>query len=157
MLLKRCFLSILTSIFLCSVLSANQLGVGIILGAPTGLSLKFWQSRKVAFDLALAWNFENDYFHLHGDYLYHFPLTMEGVSKRTLYSYLGIGARMKFKDNTNGNNDNLFGLRGVGGLEFIPRSVPLDMFIEIAPVMSFVPKTDFDLEGGLGIRYTFNL
>ncbi len=157
MLPRRILLSVLTLFLLCSMLSASQLGVGIILGSPTGLSMKLWRSRKVAFDLALAWDFGNDYFHIHGDYLYHFPLSMEGISQRSLYSYLGIGARMKFRNNRNGEDNSILGLRGVGGLEFIPHSVPLDMFIEIAPVMSFIPKTDFDLEGGVGIRYSFNL
>ena len=159
MRLKNIILSLVILLLLCSMLSSGQLGLGIILGAPTGLSLKFWQSRRTAFDLALAWDFidDKDYFHIHGDYLYHFPLTLEGVTRSTLWTYLGIGARLRFKSNGEEKDKKVFGIRGVGGLEFMPHRVPLDVFLEIAPVMNIIKTTDFDIDVGIGIRYTFNL
>lgn len=153
---RRILLSFVILLLLCSMLSSSQLGLGIIIGAPTGLSLKFWQTRRTAVDLALAWDFDKDYFHIHSDYLYHFPLKLENVSRQVLWTYLGIGARMKFKSGE-GENKNVFGIRGVGGLEFLQRGVPLDIFLEIAPVMNIIKTTEFDLEGGIGIRYTFYL
>ncbi|TES93548.1 MAG: hypothetical protein E3J87_01985 [Candidatus Cloacimonadota bacterium] len=153
---KKVLLSFAIFLLLCSMLSSSQLGLGIIIGAPTGFSLKFWQTKKTALDLALAWNFDK-YFHIHGDYLYHFPLRLEGVSPSTLCTYLGIGARLKFKSNERDENKSLLGIRGVGGLEFLPKGVPLDVFLEIAPVMNIVEETKLDIEGGIGIRYTFNL
>jgi len=153
---KRFICSIVMFFVLSSLLFSGQLGLGVIIGAPTGLSLKFWQSSRTALDLALAWDFGKDYLHLHGDYLYHFPLEIEGVSRSTFCWNLGIGARLRFKNNGDGEDD-IFGVRFVGGLEFLPREVPLDVFLEIAPVLNIIKSTDVDLEGGIGIRYNFNL
>ncbi|MCK4584671.1 hypothetical protein KAU13_04580, partial [candidate division WOR-3 bacterium] len=75
----------------------------------------------------------------------------------TLWTYLGIGARLRFKSNGEEEDKKVFGIRGVGGLEFMPHRVPLDVFLEIAPVMNIIKTTDFDLDVGIGIRYTFNL
>ena len=48
------------------------LGLGIILGEPTGISFKSWLSTTTAFDMAAAWSFvDEDALHLHGDYLVH--------------------------------------------------------------------------------------
>ena len=76
MRLKRISLLFIILLIFCSLLSAGRLGIGIILGDPNGISMKFWQSQRTAIDLALAWDFD-DYFHIHGDYLYHFPIQME--------------------------------------------------------------------------------
>lgn len=151
------WISLVVAILLifCSLLSAGRMGIGIILGDPNGISLKFWQSRRSAIDLAVAWDFD-DYFHIHGDYLYHFPIQMEGVSRSSLFWYLGIGARMKFRTGE-GDNNTTFGVRGVGGIDFLPGGVPIDIFAEIAPVMNVSEGTDVDLNGGVGIRYNFNL
>jgi hypothetical protein len=43
----------------------------------------------------------------------------------------------------------------VGGVEFFPHGTPLDLFAEIAPVMNIIEETDLDVEGGIGIRFTF--
>ncbi|MCK4234889.1 hypothetical protein KAU34_04890 [candidate division WOR-3 bacterium] len=156
MVLKKIILSFVILLLLCSILSAGKLGLGIIIGEPTGFSLKFWQSRRTAIDLALAWNFGDDYFHIHGDYLYHIPIRLEGRSRSTLLWYLGIGARLKFRSGGR-NNNTAFGIRGVGGIEFLPREIPIDLFAEIAPVMNIIEDTKLELEGGVGIRYNFNL
>ena len=153
---KKLLLFSLVFLFFCSTLAGAQMGIGVILGAPTGLSFKFWQSRETALDLALAWDFNKDYFHIHGDYLYHFPVKAEGFSPNSFFTYIGIGARMMFKSDS-GKNDNLLGVRGVGGIEFLPPAVPLDVFLEIAPVVNLIETTDFDVEGGIGLRYKFNL
>ena len=64
-------------VLLLSVASANactqdDFGIGIILGEPTGLSLKYWLDEERAIDGAAAWSYsENDSFQLHGDYLIH--------------------------------------------------------------------------------------
>ena len=47
-------------------------GLGVILGQPTGFTMKYWLTRKTAFDVGAAWSFEsNGYFQLYGDWLYH--------------------------------------------------------------------------------------
>ena len=75
-------------------------GVGIMVGEPTGLSMKKWISETKAIDAAAAWSFsENASFQFHADYLHHnFSLLKWDKAERRLSAYIGVGARLKFKE-----------------------------------------------------------
>src|SRR6056297_1658834 len=51
----------------------RNLGLGLMLGEPTGVSVKSWLGTKSAFDIGAAWSLSgrNEALHLHADYLYH--------------------------------------------------------------------------------------
>ncbi len=119
--------------------------LGIILGEPTGISLKFWQSQSTAIDAAVAWSFgRNESLHLHASYLVHNNLD---VDSGTLYFFYGIGARALLRDDPN------FGARIPVGLQYIFPSTRLSMFFEVAPIMDLIPATSFGVSGGIGVRY----
>src|SRR5690242_4684738 len=50
----------------------RPLGLGVMLGEPTGLNAKYWLSDTRALQFGLAYSFGN-YMALLGDYLFHFP------------------------------------------------------------------------------------
>lgn len=119
--------------------------LGVILGEPTGLSLKLWQSNNSAFDAALAWSFSgNEAVHLHADYLRHNWLDVESGS---LALYYGIGGRVLLADNSK------LGARIPVGLQYILPETRLSLFFEVAPTLNLIPDTDFDVSGGMGIRF----
>lgn len=118
--------------------------IGLILGEPTGLSLKFWQSNTSAFDAAVAWSFgDNESVHLHADYLRHNWLD---VNEGSLALYYGLGARALLSDNSR------FGARIPVGLQYILPNTRLSLFFEVAPTLNLIPSTSFGVNGGLGIR-----
>jgi hypothetical protein len=124
-------------------------GAGIMLGEPTGISLKNWISGTNAWDAGIAWGFgKNGAFHLHGDYLWHEYGLIE-VDKGALPLYYGVGARVLFASDTH------LGIRGVIGLDYQFEGVPLDVFLELAPIFDLVPGTKFSFNGALGVRYFF--
>lgn len=127
-------------------------GLGVILGEPTGISFKQWLSRTTAIDAGVAWSFANSgAMHIHVDYLIHnfsWIKSADPVGSR-LNVYYGIGGRVKFE------TDSRAGARGVIGLDYFFRNAPLDVFLEIAPILDLAPSTDFSLNGGIGIRYFF--
>ncbi|WP_242979037.1 hypothetical protein [Rhodohalobacter mucosus] len=119
--------------------------LGIILGEPTGISLKVWQSDRAAFDAAAAWSFDNDEsFHIHADYLLHSWLE---VDKGSMAVYYGLGARALL------SGEARFGARIPVGLEYIFQDQPLGLFFEVAPLLDLAPSTEFGVNGGIGIRY----
>jgi hypothetical protein len=144
--------------------SHGSFGLGIIIGEPTGLSGKLWISKTSAFDGVAAWALsENSSFHLHFDYLLH-NFNLINVQKGQLPVYYGIGARILFHEHGwhdhdweehHNDNDVHFGLRIPVGLEYIFADAPLDIFIEVAPVLDLVPDTHLNFNGGIGIRYFF--
>jgi len=139
------------------------LGIGIVIGEPTGLSLKKWISNDRAIDGGLAWSFsENDSMQLHADYLIHrFDLFSSRGAKGKLALYYGLGARIKLKegndekDKKKNDDDVLVGVRVPLGITYLLTGDPIDLFAEIVPVLSVIPDTGFDLNASVGIRFYF--
>lgn len=125
-------------------------GVGIVVGEPTGLSGKYWVSSQNAIDAGLAWSFRHSGFlHLHADYLWHFPDAIQSNQRFPLYA--GIGGRIGFA-----KNDAVLGVRVVGGIAWWPKDTPIDVFLELSPIIDLAPASEFNMNGGFGVRYFFN-
>ncbi len=129
--------------------NGGNLGLGVMLGEPTGISLKSWNNSRSAFDLGVAWSFagSDDDIYLHADYLLH--SWIDDVDQGDLAFYYGIGGRMIFSD------DPTAGVRIPFGLNYVIQDAPVDVFVEVVPVLNLTPNTDFDGNGALGIRYYF--
>lgn len=125
-------------------------GMGLILGEPTGLSAKLWTSSDNAFDFAAAWSFKGDgNLLLQADYVWHF-FNLMPVPSGKLPLYIGIGGRVVLAD------DPSFGIRVPIGIDYLFADAPIDVFLELVPILDLSPETDFGVGGGLGIRYWFN-
>lgn len=129
----------------------KNFGLGVMFGAPTGLSAKYWLSSNNALDFGLAYSFIGNQagFSLHCDYLYHANGFSNGNIK--LPVYYGFGARLRAV-----NQDKSFvGARGVIGLVYVDRKIPIDAFIELAPVFNLFPATSLNIDLAIGARYYF--
>jgi hypothetical protein len=124
-------------------------GVGVILGEPTGLSGKAWVSNQNAIDMGLAYSFRSKgYFHVHADYLWHFPHVIQSEERFPLY--VGIGGRLAV-----GKGSGIVGVRIPFGIAFWLRSAPIEFFLEVAPVLDLAPATELSGNGGVGARFYF--
>lgn len=127
----------------------DGLGVGIVVGEPTGVSAKYWLDRSNALDGAVAWSFlDEGSFYLHANYIHH-HFEIIDLSSGEMPLYYGGGIKMKFA------SDFVFGVHVPLGVAYHFEEAPLDVFIEIRPGINFTPKTKFDMSGGIGIRYYF--
>ena len=133
------------------------LGVGIIAGEPTGISVKKWMSTTRAFDFAAAWSFsENKAFQIHVDYLLHnFSLLRSSDFKGRLPVYYGVGGRIKLRNTRTNDEDTSVGLRLPLGISYLFADAPLDLFVEVVPVLDVAPDTELDLNAAFGIRFYF--
>jgi hypothetical protein len=132
--------------------NSKNLGVGVMVGEPTGLTLKSWFNERNAFDAGLAWSFGRyDAIHIHADYLWHSYSVFNDIEEGTLPLYYGIGARAVF-----GEDDSVIGARIPLGLNYLFEEAPIGMFLEVAPVVNLIPETDLDVNGGLGVRVYLN-
>jgi hypothetical protein len=124
-------------------------GLGISIGEPTGLNGKFWVSGSNAIDGGIAWSFRRQGFlHVHADYLWHFSDIARGSVK--LLPYIGVGGRIGAR-----NGGAMLGVRVPFGLACFPGRAPIDIFLEVAPVVDLAPATELQGNGGIGIRYYF--
>lgn len=124
-------------------------GIGIIIGEPSGITLKYWLDKTSAIDLALAWSFEKEAsFRIHGDYLWHFRDVLN-VPHGDLMPYIGGGLLVNISDKAK------VGIRVPLGLEYFLNSIPLEIFLELVPVLNIVPATTMGANVGIGIRFYF--
>lgn len=137
---------------------AGNLGLGVVLGSPTGLSLKYMLSRQSAFSAHAGWTFIGGAgVHLTGDYQHLFPMvieTAEGTTISDFTPYVAVGGRFRFKEEED-TDDNEFhlGVRIGGGVEY--NVSQFGIFLELVPVVDLIPETSFDVEGGLGFLFYF--
>ncbi|MCK9279802.1 MAG: hypothetical protein M0P71_04215 [Melioribacteraceae bacterium] len=151
---KSIFVILLIFLTVSSIIKAQDkgFGIGIMLGEPTGLSGKYWLNKINAVDFGLAYSFTGNHnaAALHADYLWHsFDLIK---SSEKIPVYYGVGARLRMYE----GSDDSFGVRGVVGIEWFSRDVPIDVFFEIAPVFTLIPETDLDFDAAIGIRFFIN-
>lgn len=130
---------------------AGRLGVGVLLGEPTGVSVKYFLNEAIAVDGGFGWSFHNETDpHLHADLLWH-KFDLISVPEGQLPVYVGIGGRVKFRD----NDDDRVGFRLPIGVSYIFEDLPMDVFAEVAPIIDFTPSTRGGFNIGVGVRWWF--
>jgi len=136
-----------------SALAADQrrFGLGIIAGEPTGITGKYMLNASNAIDGGVGWKTSGDNeFHIYADYLIHFHHLIE-AQQGELPVYIGGGLRWVKRE----KKDNKLGIRIPFGVEYRFGGGSLGAFAEVVPIMNLTPDTEFDLEGGIGIRFYF--
>lgn len=141
-------------------------GAGLMLGEPTGISMKAWTASDRALGFGLAWSLaEGHYLHLHADYLFH-KMDLIHVNKGKLPLYFGPGLRLRSWNNgrywyrghyyeTDHDRVDL-SFRFPVGLAYLFDGAPVDVFLEIVPTLELAPQTDVDFDGAIGARFWFN-
>lgn len=133
--------------------SDKEIGVGFIVGEPTGLSLKSWTGNDNAVDVGLAWSLGRyDAINIHADYLWHNYEVFSEVDSGTMPLYYGVGGRVVFGDHIYGQDDAVLGARVPVGINYLFDDAPVGLFLEVAPVFNVIPEPDFDVDGGIGVR-----
>jgi hypothetical protein len=158
-MMKRTILTLLlVALAIPAAAPGANLGLGVILGSPTGLAFKYQAARRSAIAARAGLSFIDDPgIHLTCDYQYLFPAvfqTEEGTTIDDFTFYVAAGGRFRFKkiEATDETKFHL-GLRIGGGAEY--RIGRFGIFLEIVPVVDLIPETAFDLEGGLGFLFYF--
>jgi len=142
----------LTLIFLSTTIMAaqNELGIGAMLGNPTGLSTKYWLNEKAAVDGGFALSLgKNSDLSLHSDYLLHEKEAFFLNEVAPLDLYYGLGGRIEFAD------DLEFGIRIPVGLAHRFKQQAVDVFGEIAPIVDFVGRLGLEIHLAIGGRFYF--
>ncbi len=122
-------------------------GIGIVVGEPTGLSAKMWLSSGTALDGGLAWSFgKNGRLHFHADHLWH---NFNIIQQKQFSIYFGAGGELNL------GSLPAIGLRGVTGIDYFFKDIPLDDFFEIVPVFTLLPGTGMSGGAGIGLRWFF--
>ncbi len=147
--------------------TGHSLGLGIILGEPSGFTGKVLIQNNHAIDFGVAYSF-GDYVLIYADYLFQWPgaFRLKTGEKffEQLVPYVGVGVEALIATSGPGVSRTYWGSRsasvGAGvriplGIEWLPGDPPLGIFLEIAPGIGFIPLTYVFFQGGIGARYYF--
>ncbi|MEO7734450.1 MAG: hypothetical protein ABIY55_26075 [Kofleriaceae bacterium] len=136
----------------------GALGIGIILGEPTGITAKLYLKDDQAVQAALGSAFVGGGLQISADYVFH-PYILQSRPSFVLPVYFGPGVRLIDYDNGRDSSTFAIGARLVGGLLFDFKNVPLDAFVEVAGVLEYEFKdgkgAQLGLNAGAGVRYYF--
>ncbi|OIO73339.1 MAG: hypothetical protein AUJ85_08290 [Elusimicrobia bacterium CG1_02_37_114] len=144
----------------------NYLG-GIILGAPNGLTLKYYLDDIKALDGVIG--IYTDSIELHGTYLWHIQNI---ISNPSWIPYVGTGLTLRVGGTKNerqqtGTNpqgkpvyenitvakESLIAVRGTLGI--LLKYKKWEPFLELVPLLVITPDVKLDINIGIGLRYYF--
>jgi hypothetical protein len=141
--------------------SKGTLGVGLELGDPSGLTIKYWTSRRTAFDGYIGGSYFGST-RIGVDYLWHYPVRESNI----VHFYAGLGGTIGFGNGHgilwNYNTENFYyrtnngiglGARGLAGISVEPHTVPLEFFFELGLLLGVTPNFGSAFEAGIGLRF----
>lgn len=127
-----------------------SVGIGFQVGDPTGLNLQFYRATGMYTDILFAWDLDDFFFvNVHGLWDQHLD------ARQRLHVYYGPGAFLGVRDRKRGEdfdrNNPVVGLSGNLGLNLVFGRA--ELFGQVTPRLSLTPGTDFNLGGGVGMRF----
>ena len=142
----------------------KKFGIGLELGAPTGINGKLFITPSNAIDFGLGemyhYYYGGDGLHLYADYLWH-PLALTSTPAFSMPFYVGVGARLwQFEYSCAGRTctgAEAIGVRVPLGITFNFNNVPLDIFVQAVPTLDFFRDYThdifLDIDFSVGIRF----
>jgi hypothetical protein len=125
----------------------GQIGVGLQVGIPFGLTAKYLLDGRNA--LALAFGAQGKNVDFHCDALTHFRNLAWQPPQGRWAPTLGLGLKAE------GQGQFLLGVRFSVGAAYSLPGLPLEAFAEVVPVLRLAPSVGSNLDGGAGLRYYF--
>jgi hypothetical protein len=149
---------------------SRMLGLGLVLGQPTGGSLKYFVSPELAVQGLVAWwLFPHDGVVVGADAVYYLRDLAPQIEPLELGAYLGAGGGAGFSKariyhehlkpwphwHTHTVTQLIIYMRPVVGVSMFLRDRPFEAFVELSPTYTFSPDRGFGSSGALGGRYYF--
>ena len=130
-----------------SAVRSKEIGLGIVLGEPSGLDGQFFMTKNSILDFTAAWSFEHSGgLFVAGDYQIYNNLA---DAPREWSWYYGIGGYLAFPE----DRDGILGARVPLGIAYAFPNSSIDMWVEIDPALQLIPDTEADLMGGIGVTF----
>ncbi|MBU2567713.1 MAG: hypothetical protein KJ967_02925 [Elusimicrobia bacterium] len=131
-------------------METRKFGIGLMVGAPTGISFKYWLNEVNALTGGISLGSDAA---IQLNYLWHnFGATRP--REGSLPVHYGFGAQAQSGGAHSGDHSRI-GLRGVIGLTYLFEKAPFDVFAELAPLLEIGNNSELRLTASVGARYFF--
>lgn len=128
--------------------ATGDVGIGVQLGQPTGLTVKVYNP-GTSVDFLAAWDLD-DFFFLNVHAIYDTHLNPQ----ETVHFFYGPGGFVGIRDRGPELEDDVeLGVSGNFGFDFMIDK--FEIFLQGTPRLALVEATEFDLGGGAGFRIYF--
>ncbi len=127
------------------------IGVGVGIGEPMGFAVAYRPNSKHTLAALTGWSLSDKSLHLHVDYLVTVRSFELEESPVTLDVYTGVGPTLNLGRDADGPG---LGARVPLGIS-LAFEEPVDIFVELAPVLGVVPEIKPHASGTIGVRGWF--
>lgn len=133
---------------------AGQVGAGLIVGNPFGLTAKYWMNDTQALDAGVGFGSPV----LFADFLWHSWAILPQPSQGKIGGYLGVGPEVDTHHWYNrhrdaDHRDTNVGIRTLAGVSYWTAGHPIELFLEAGPVFLLDTDSNVDIDAALGIRF----
>jgi hypothetical protein len=130
-------------------------GVGILLGEPTGFSVAYRPGGRLWADGAVAWSFPQ-FAQFHADACFDLAdFRTADIPNTHFPAWVGAGPRLRVGSGSGYDGLNL-GVRVPIAMGVWHDKVPIEGWAELVPVVGVWPKTELGIDGGIGARIYFD-
>lgn len=139
----------------CTQQAHAEAALGVVIGDPTGVSGRVALDDRHSFEGALAYSTGHyDGLHIRGTYLWDRARSFS-TTEGPIELYYGLGVRLIAVNK--GSQDGKFALgpRAPLGLLYNFNNPNIEVFGELSLALDLTPKTDVDLDVGIGFRIRF--
>lgn len=150
-------LSLCPLVFSPKASALRDLGVGLILVGPTGLSVNKMLSSRKSIDLAVSGaGLSGSDLYIHSTYLWNKPRLLD-LDEFQLDVHYGAGGIVETGVERVGSQSDGFslGARAPIGVSYLFKKVQIQVFGEFSASLRFIPRFQFGLDLGFGARYYF--
>jgi hypothetical protein len=134
-------------------------GLGILLGAPTGFSFAWRPGGRFMVDGGIAWSFSaipggvSSYAQVHSDFCLDLAdLRTAEIPDMHFPVWVGVGPRLHFGGGSGYEAFNA-AARIPFGMGFWHDKLPIEGFVELAPGIGVYPTTEFVMDAAIGVRF----
>ncbi|MBI1939382.1 MAG: hypothetical protein HYS25_14830 [Ignavibacteriales bacterium] len=163
--MKKIFFAFMLMILSINMINAQgpngkNFGFGINIGDPLGLTGKFWLGRENAITVYVGGSYFGNP-RIGADYVWHFNAFNSNIAE--LYAgpglHIGFGKGKAYIFEVNKNKFYYrssgagFAVRGIFGLNVTPRNTPLEIYVEMGPLIGISPDFGSAFEAAIGFRF----
>lgn len=143
-------------LLLSNIGQAATVGVGAVLGSPTGFSLNLFTQANQSVHTVAAWDLDDD----EEEFLLfsHYTWRRNDFSQKAMAWFYGVGARLELmdeKDNKNNPDGDEFAIGPSGTIGLLYNFNPVEVFIKGNGTVNIVEETDFEADLMVGVHYNF--
>jgi len=131
--------------------SPRKLGIGLVLGAPTGFSLKYWASSRIAYQGSIGTMFGGG-LTLGADYLVHERIFRDPSAPFYYGGGLFIGDA-GFGGPSYSHGNLALGVRAAFGVDYLVRDHPFDIAVELGPALLLTPVAGMGVQLAVAVRF----